>query len=1090
MGTLSFCRLKLRRGRRLLKRPKSPGPKSANDNHNSNKANDIKRPPSGRRDPSLHEPTFKLNVLQDPIEATVDIVAIHGLGSDFASWGLATDKGKSWLTTLLPTDIPTARVITFSHTPRASHHPLRDTICHLAFHLLQGLRSLRLEHSRARRPIIFIPHSLAGLVVQHALVIARDARDPASRDVYLATRGLMYFGVPGPCSDLARLQGVLADISRITTPQPLKNGKTKDKALWGLESFAADAVALEEGMMDFERIRERLHSASACFCETVPSSTPSGRFIVDQDCVARAAEQVMLRRSHADLMRFDDGSDEGYVALRDWIAHLIDPMVLADELQALQPGPDQLNSLADGRVPTIALTGETGSGRTFLARQFSLRVSRTSGSVFWLNAASRETLFTSYLEVGRKIRDYYWDKYSPMLLSLHGYSVHSARAWLGVMLGLPDLDELLDMRDFKDLDKVRASASVKAITSWFLYPKNEWLLVLDDVGYGVDLFEFLPLKLNGLILLIPQSGDFGNVPPGTVAVEVPAWSETEAFELLLAESRQPHDPCQEQPGLNIVRSLGCKPSSIIHTASLIRQRGVSFQDYLTSTSDVAQALGNAQEHPRKDQISEVVAVASALSDEPLPLDLLVSIENAAGTRLSGDSGCAWWSHSGPDTRRTRVIDSLKELNLVEHVVGSEPPLFRLPAPTRASFGAGEPRQAWLASSACASTIKRQKIGPSTLSAIQAFGRFILPHVLACHERIEHLARYEPSKRDPRRIDFSVLGELCVTQGFPVQAISFFELALREDALGEAGLDSAPRAEAMFSLAMLYEGVNGARCDELLEGIELRDEAGEAEDAGEANLEYRARLAKAERLLARGHSEDALAQFQWLANTYSFSAPLPVNSGFVPALRRLAGLYGEKGHPESAAECRTSVVALYRSLLGPSHPSTLEEEERRALALAETASHHAALGLLEGCLAMRAAVGANAGERHPDMSVTRFRIAVLLDSCLEYEKADGWFLDGLVGMEGVLGEYHPVYLDAKEKLGACFRGRAERAEVWDVGGSERARELAGVAADIFQDVVSAREEVSMDAGRTRNRLGEVLKYMEQLDLRDGEKGLEA
>lgn len=73
---------------------------------------------------------------------------------------------------------------------------------------------------------------------------------------------------------------------------------------------------------------------------------------------------------------------------------------------------------------------------------------------------------------------------------------------------------------------------------------------------------------------------------------------------------------------------------------------MSFCDYLSAANDVGEVLSNLEEHPRRDQMREVLAVASMLADAPLPLDLLTSIENAVGTRLSGDSGCAWWRHSG------------------------------------------------------------------------------------------------------------------------------------------------------------------------------------------------------------------------------------------------------------------------------------------------------------------------------------------------------------------------------------------------------------------------------------------------------------
>lgn len=78
----------------------------------------------------------------------------------------------------------------------------------------------------------------------------------------------------------------------------------------------------------------------------------------------------------------------------------------------------------------------------------------------------------------------------------------------------------------------------------------------------------------------------------------------------------------------------------------MRQHKISLHDYLAATKAADELLRNLDEHPRRDQMKEVMSVVTTLSDAPLPLDLLTSIENAVGTRLSGDSGCAWWRNSG------------------------------------------------------------------------------------------------------------------------------------------------------------------------------------------------------------------------------------------------------------------------------------------------------------------------------------------------------------------------------------------------------------------------------------------------------------
>lgn len=91
-----------------------------------------------------------------------------------------------------------------------------------------------------------------------------------------------------------------------------------------------------------------------------------------------------------------------------------------------------------------------------------------------------------------------------------------------------------------------------------------------------------------------------------------------------------------------MHSLDYRPSLICHTAAYIRERGASFHNYYSTDALATLALASLEEHPRRDQMADVLGVACLLSDTPIPLDLLISIENAVGARLSTDAGGAWW----------------------------------------------------------------------------------------------------------------------------------------------------------------------------------------------------------------------------------------------------------------------------------------------------------------------------------------------------------------------------------------------------------------------------------------------------------------
>ena len=262
---------------------------------------------------------------------------------------------------------------------------------------------------------------------------------------------------------------------------------------------------------------------------------------------------------------------------------------------------------------------------------------------------------------------------------------------------------------------------------------------------------------------------------------------------------------------------------------------------------------------------------------------------------------------------------------------------------------------------------------------------------------------------------------------------------------------------MLALAMLYKGRDSERCDELLGDIELPD------DFMDVDLIFRIRLAIAERLVERDQLDDAAVQLSSLTSEYPGTTP---DQRSVLAHRALARVYDKKGFSDSAALCHGSIARQFRALLGDAHPLTLEKKETEAVALAETIRMSAALASLRASLAMKDATLGT----HPSIYATKFRLAVLLYGELEYKEADELFDEAMVGMETWLGGHHPLFLDAKEELAACFAGRAQRT---GVGGKvEKERTLEGHAVGLLGDVLCARREIGMDTSRTEERLRDI------------------
>lgn len=105
-----------------------------------------------------------------------------------------------WPQDLLPVTIPNARVLTYGYDTRIRHRlgsPVnKSTIYDIAWDFLVSLDGV--HRSYPSRPLLFIAHSLGGIVVKEALRRSRGCQMNQTHlhGIYESTSGIIFFGTP------------------------------------------------------------------------------------------------------------------------------------------------------------------------------------------------------------------------------------------------------------------------------------------------------------------------------------------------------------------------------------------------------------------------------------------------------------------------------------------------------------------------------------------------------------------------------------------------------------------------------------------------------------------------------------------------------------------------------------------------------------------------------------------------------------------------------------------------------------------------------------------------------------------------------
>ncbi|EFX04723.1 nb-arc and ankyrin domain containing protein [Grosmannia clavigera kw1407] len=252
-----------------------------------------------------------VKVLHDCPDAAVDICFVHGLTGNRESTWTAKGQTKPWPKTLLPQTLSDARILTYgydAYVVRAGVAGSNRLIDH-AINLLHDLVAERASCGASSRPLIFVAHSLGGLVCKLAILRSRNNAEDHLHGVFDCVKGVVFMGTP-------HRGAWMADWAKIPV-SALAVGKTANTKL--LDILQRDNQLLESIQSDFVGMVRELQQSGrrfevVCFFEEIPLPV-FGKVVSKDSATFDGYDPITIHANHMDMVRFASAEENGFKRL-------------------------------------------------------------------------------------------------------------------------------------------------------------------------------------------------------------------------------------------------------------------------------------------------------------------------------------------------------------------------------------------------------------------------------------------------------------------------------------------------------------------------------------------------------------------------------------------------------------------------------------------------------------------------------------------------------------------------------------------------------------------------------------------------------
>ncbi|RYP55419.1 hypothetical protein DL770_010923 [Monosporascus sp. CRB-9-2] len=569
------------------------------------------KPLPGKTFPSGIKPLY------NPEDGAVDIVFVHGLTGNRDSTWTARDTTEPWPKTLLPSMLPTARVLTFGYDAYVADWRgmvSQNRIAKHSWNLLTALASYRENDGTA-------------------LVTSRQRPERHLQNILRSARAIIFLGTPHYGAGLARWAELLSQFIGLVK-------QTNSNIMRVLRRDSEVLARIQDSFhtMIMARSTEGIRLVEiSCFYEELP--LPGVGLVVPHDsAILPGYIPIGIHSNHMDMTKFASTDDPGFVAvcgeLRRWIRdmdaaerHYGNPPLLPDSGFDEQPGTAnqygdgnrQYNNIGAGTMKNVdgnyfeakgnqnfgsgpetcrviplprnedvvdradiiarletllpatsesqsaALYGLGGSGKTQVALEYAYRRCRDPAcSVFWVYADNETTFAQGYKTIARRL-GLAENLDGEKLLMAVRERIESGRRWLLVLDNADDLTLFGIGRTSHNTSSGRPEEST---------------------GGSASLYDYVPRGATGTVLWTSRDERIvGTLVGSRRGIQVGRMSPDEAMRLL--ETSRDKKTGNEEVGdaRRLLEKLQWLPLAISQAGAYLRRVSSPIADYLSELAE-------------------------------------------------------------------------------------------------------------------------------------------------------------------------------------------------------------------------------------------------------------------------------------------------------------------------------------------------------------------------------------------------------------------------------------------------------------------------------------------------------------------------